>query len=140
MNKATCQDCLKEYHYSEDHEDMEYAESLVERVAPGEHMPAGQCPSCGALCTDKEANLKQAFNTIRQDILKDPELFRKQRVLIDILADTLPGDAAELMEGLSDFLAAIAHPGQGHLTDEVKIPAEDPIWSEVKAMLSPTPQ
>lgn len=42
-----CANCGASY---EDMGDMNYISDLHERVAPGEIMPAGECPACGCLC------------------------------------------------------------------------------------------
>jgi hypothetical protein len=46
--KARCQNCDQEW----DLDDLDAISHLFERVAPGEIMPAGQCPDpdCGAVC------------------------------------------------------------------------------------------
>jgi len=41
-----CQDCGQ--HWTE--ENLEPIRDVFQRVAPGEIMPAGECPECGALC------------------------------------------------------------------------------------------
>lgn len=41
-----CQNCGKEWAENELHELLD----VTERVAPGELMPAGECPDCGAVC------------------------------------------------------------------------------------------
>ena len=41
-----CQNCGETW--PEDR--LEPVRHLTERVAPGERMPAGQCPDCGAVC------------------------------------------------------------------------------------------
>lgn len=41
-----CQNCACRWIESE----LQPIEDIFERVAPGEVMPAGECPSCGALC------------------------------------------------------------------------------------------
>jgi hypothetical protein len=45
-----CQDCG----WKGKQEQTEPIAHIFERVAPGEPMPAGQCPECGALCQIKE--------------------------------------------------------------------------------------
>jgi hypothetical protein len=45
-NLAECQDCGEAWHI--DH--VKEAQDLAQRVSPGEIVPAGECPSCGALC------------------------------------------------------------------------------------------
>jgi hypothetical protein len=41
-----CQNCWGQWEYSE----LNPIKDIMERVAPGEPMPAGECPECGALC------------------------------------------------------------------------------------------
>lgn len=41
-----CQDCL----WEGEEADCNSIDDIFERVAPGEPMPCGQCPLCGALC------------------------------------------------------------------------------------------
>jgi hypothetical protein len=45
-NLSECQNCGESWHI--DH--LKDAQDLAQRVAPGEPMPAGECPACGALC------------------------------------------------------------------------------------------
>ena len=45
-NLAECQNCGEAWHI--DH--VKEAQDLAQRVSPGEIVPAGECPSCGALC------------------------------------------------------------------------------------------
>lgn len=47
-----CQNCGKRWNTSELHE----IKHLWERVDPGEPMPSGQCPECGALCRPDPRN------------------------------------------------------------------------------------
>jgi len=42
-----CQDCGKRWSLDELKLDIP---DIQQRVAPGEPMPAGECPDCGALC------------------------------------------------------------------------------------------
>lgn len=48
-----CQNCGKLWDYEQLEQEID---RLAERVSPGEPMPSGECPSCGALCqpTGKE--------------------------------------------------------------------------------------
>lgn len=41
-----CEDCESHWQESE----LKPIQDIHERVAPGERMPSGECPSCGALC------------------------------------------------------------------------------------------
>lgn len=41
-----CQDC----NWQGQVEECEEVKNLTQRVAPGEPMPVGECPKCGALC------------------------------------------------------------------------------------------
>lgn len=41
-----CQDCGREW----EEDDLYPVEDISERVAPGEPMPSGECPWCGAVC------------------------------------------------------------------------------------------
>jgi len=45
-----CQNCGTKWTAKE----LEPVEDVLERVAPGEKMPAGQCPECGAVCHQVE--------------------------------------------------------------------------------------
>jgi hypothetical protein len=47
---TACQNCGGHWH----HQELE-VDGLDERAAPGEPMPAGECPSCGALCQPVDA-------------------------------------------------------------------------------------
>lgn len=44
-----CMNCGKSYQDVEELKPLELA-TIFERVAPGEPMPAGECPACGAVC------------------------------------------------------------------------------------------
>lgn len=44
--QSQCQNC----DLIVDDDQLEAITDIMQRVAPGEHMPSGQCPSCGALC------------------------------------------------------------------------------------------
>ncbi len=44
--KAHCQNCGRAWESSL----LNHIRDLAQRVSPGEPMPAGQCPICGALC------------------------------------------------------------------------------------------
>jgi len=46
ISLARCQDCTRVFA----EENLEEIRHLDTRVHPGEPMPAGQCPACGALC------------------------------------------------------------------------------------------
>lgn len=46
MKYAECQNCK----WQGSAEECNAIENLMERVAPGEPMPIGECPKCGALC------------------------------------------------------------------------------------------
>jgi hypothetical protein len=48
--KYECQNC--DLPWNED--SLNPVEDLTMRVAPGELMPAGECPACGAVCHEKE--------------------------------------------------------------------------------------
>lgn len=43
-----CQSCEREWDFA----DLDQIAHVTERVEPGEVMPAGQCPECGAVCHD----------------------------------------------------------------------------------------
>ena len=47
LHRFYCQDCDFE---TSDIEFLEPIDDITERVEPGEVMPAGECPECGALC------------------------------------------------------------------------------------------
>ena len=55
--KYECQNCGSEW--AED--ELEDLIDITERVAPGEPMPAGQCPDCGALCHEVEEADQEAL-------------------------------------------------------------------------------
>jgi len=44
--ETKCENCGKLW----DEDDLDPIEDLYERVFPGEVMPYGQCPECGAVC------------------------------------------------------------------------------------------
>lgn len=46
FGECECQNCGATWFQSE----LKPIEHLFERVSPGEIMPAGECPDCGALC------------------------------------------------------------------------------------------
>lgn len=45
-DRCFCQDCL----WEGEEADCDPIDDIFERVSPGEPMPSGQCPLCGALC------------------------------------------------------------------------------------------
>lgn len=46
IDMAECADCRRRWKI----EELQETRDIWERVAPGEPMPAGDCPDCGALC------------------------------------------------------------------------------------------
>ncbi len=46
METIQCDDCEKLVPY----DDLKPVGRLIQRVAPGEPMPYGECPECGGLC------------------------------------------------------------------------------------------
>jgi len=50
MTKFICQNCQATH----DEELLNEVKDIHERVAPGEPMPAGECPDCGAVCHEDE--------------------------------------------------------------------------------------
>ena len=46
MNEATCNNCLANWKTHE----LRPIKDVFDRIAPGEIVPAGECPDCGALC------------------------------------------------------------------------------------------
>ena len=46
MNDATCNNCSANWQTHE----LRPIEDVLERTAPGEMVPSGECPDCGALC------------------------------------------------------------------------------------------
>lgn len=47
-----CPNCESEWEL----DDLKEIQDIFERVSPGEIMPAGECPECGALCHQKESS------------------------------------------------------------------------------------
>lgn len=45
-SKSKCQDCQETFNDG----DLAPIDDIYERVSPGEIMPSGECPKCGALC------------------------------------------------------------------------------------------
>ena len=57
-----CQNC----DYKTDNlESLDHATHLHTRVAPGELMPAGQCPECGALCRHTDGDTPRIVIEVR---------------------------------------------------------------------------
>jgi hypothetical protein len=48
--KSRCQDCGECFVNDE----LNEIKDIFQRVAPGEPMPSGECPQCGALCQPVE--------------------------------------------------------------------------------------
>lgn len=46
MSQSECQNCLRVWN----DEDLDPVKDLEVRVLPGEPVPSGECPDCGALC------------------------------------------------------------------------------------------
>jgi len=75
--------------------------SIPERVAAGEVMPYGECPTCGALCHNPSGLLESA-----------PVLYQESKALLDTLFATglasLPGDAAfEVRRACDDLMLTL---------------------------------
>jgi hypothetical protein len=79
-SKAKCQACDQIY----DEDDLDTIEDYNQRVAPGEIVPAGQCPDpdCGALC-----HLIQSGKTTTA-----PEPSKQGEQIVELLWDSLKRD------------------------------------------------
>lgn len=71
-------------------------QDLHQRVDPGEPMPAGECPECGALCHEIPADEK-AIQAVQQKVLAQQLLLDQKRRLVTALAE-LATAAARIVE------------------------------------------
>ena len=62
MDRSQCQDCGKIF---ADDQLETITHGIWERVAPGEPMPSGECPECGALCQPYEADTPQLLEVLK---------------------------------------------------------------------------
>jgi len=67
----SCQNCGWE---TEDPSQLHEIEDLLERVAPGEPMPHGQCPECGALCHLEKRKLPAGTKSPAGPAFEGPEV------------------------------------------------------------------
>ena len=58
MIKHECQNCGSGW----DEDELYPLKHIHERVAPGEPMPSGECPECGAVCHPEEVLFNHAFS------------------------------------------------------------------------------
>lgn len=70
--KHECQNCGKTW--AEDQ--LREVKDLFERVAPGEEMPSGECPECGAVC-----------HPVRPEQKFESRLFEAKLALRDLLQE-----------------------------------------------------
>jgi len=57
-DRCRCQDCG----WKGNDADCNAVEDIFERVDPGEPMPSGQCPKCGALCQPERAHIQVEYD------------------------------------------------------------------------------
>jgi hypothetical protein len=57
-DRCRCQDCQ----WKGDEADCDAIEDIFERVDPGEPMPSGQCPKCGALCQPEREHIQVEYD------------------------------------------------------------------------------
>lgn len=114
-NLAECQNCGEAWHI--DH--VKEAQDLAQRVSPGEILPAGECPSCGALCHLWEAPKRKAANA---DPKNQTRAERARQALVRYKAELLgePGPIDE--DTVTDLLADLMH---------FCATAEDHPWAEL---------
>jgi hypothetical protein len=90
--KSKCQDCGRVWMRRE----LQLIRDISLRVDPGEPMPSGVCPMCGALCQPVE-------------VLEATERHRKALLLLDELAagsydeSDIPPSLVELIERAADI-------------------------------------
>lgn len=84
-NLSRCQNCDNIY----DEQNLVTPEHLSERVAPGEPMPSGECPDCGALC---------------HTIPKDGDMVTLPRSLLRFLLDMSGSHVEDIESGLEEGL------------------------------------
>jgi len=79
--KHLCQNCDKTWN---DDEVEDFPEQHIhERVAPGEPMPSGECPDCGAACHPVKVKFNHAFHVAFEVISEeeDPEKITEKEIL-----------------------------------------------------------
>jgi hypothetical protein len=57
-SECRCQDCA----WKGDETDCNAIEDLFEQMAPGEPMPSGECPTCGALCQPAAEHIQVEYD------------------------------------------------------------------------------
>jgi hypothetical protein len=145
MELYRCQNCEKEWLNSELKEiDVKH---LAERVAPGEPMPQGECPACGALCHLSE-------NTNCLEGKRCPECLKADRFRVSVRTRVnLYDDGSEEMgdidydagdwvrceacdwEGTFGELTPRVGGGDAPVVPEV-LPAPDPLEAKVQVYLA----
>lgn len=103
--RAKCQNCGLVL----DEDDLKEIRHLSERVAPGEEMPSGECPQCGAVCHPTNAKVKPI----------------KLRLILDVAYGHHGEEVSNLKEMLQKMVETAM--GDGHLTGEG--PAEVDEWT-----------
>jgi len=81
--KYVCQNCQEQW----DADDLEPLKDVEERVAPGEPMPAGECPDCGAVCHGVKMRYNHAFHMAFEVITEseNPDNITEHEILAGLL-------------------------------------------------------
>lgn len=89
MTHSACQNC----EWRGPDTDLREVKDLTQRVDPGEPMPSGECPECGALCQPISVRLEYLRGELRAERISMGELHELQ----GLTAHIEPGDV-ELLE------------------------------------------
>jgi hypothetical protein len=76
-----CQNCLRKWKV----EQLKEIADIFERVGVGERMPAGECPTCGALCHAAEVNPKHPKRDAKGKRVKTELTLSELELLVEAL-------------------------------------------------------
>ena len=117
--KYVCQNCDGIFKARE----LKEITDIFERVDPGEVMPAGECPNCGALCHNEAPIFVTMDGGIVQDVINLPA-----------------GTAYEVIDW--EWLKEDTHDAWGPLSDEAKayIRTQKDEWDDIRRKLRRKPR
>lgn len=95
-----CQNCEAQY---ENADDLLPIKDVMQRVAPGEFMPAGECPECGAVCHSQEQILETVKEMFGMKSFDWPDFRQHKAELESIIAGSFTGK-----ESVNSLVAILA--------------------------------
>ena len=80
--KYVCENCQAEWTL----DDLNPVKDIEQRVAPGEIMPAGECPDCGAVCHGVKTKFNHAYHMAFEvkSEAEDPDNVTTQEILVGL--------------------------------------------------------